>query len=226
MALDTIDQSLLIKEGQMNKQNNQDNNKTLKEKFLHEEGKKDNMLGSKPMAYRILRVWGFRFLLITLALAVYLVVLHNGSTKTNDYATIASRQMEVIGHVCEVAFHGRLKHMTVFYASDLPPLSYINDNLAKSIEYLQKSEIALDETYLKYGNYDNLVTKEYTYGTSKIVMSQIIKLNNHIFDYITVTSALSSIPVPALNFTLQILQVPAPVTGTTIIFKTRYNALF
>lgn len=79
---------------------------------------------------------------------------------------------------------------------------------------------------MKYGNYDNFVTKEYTYGTSKIVMSQIIKLNNHIFDYITVTSALSSIPVPALNFTLQILQVPAPVTGTTIIFKTRYNALF
>lgn len=116
--------------------------------------------------------------------------------------------------------------MTVFYSSDLPSLEYIRQRLSQWIDHLQKSEISLDESYLKYGTYDSLITKEYTYGTSKIVMSQNIKLNNHIFDYITVTSSLASLPVSDLNFNLQIMTVPSPTTGTTIMFKSRYNAIF
>lgn len=181
---------------------------------------------SQPLAFKLLKIWGFIFLILIILVAVILTVIHVGSNEVKDYSTIVSRQKEVIGHVSEVAFHGRLKHMTVFYSSDLPSLEYIKQRLSQWIDHLQKSEISLDESFLKYGTYDSLITKEYTYGTSKIVMSQNIKLNNHIFDYITVTSSLASLPVSDLNFNLQIMTVPSPTTVTTIMFKSRYNAIF
>lgn len=53
-----------------------------------------------------------------------------------------------------------------------------------------------------------------------------INLNNHIFDYVTVTSSLKSIPQAALNFPLQIFQTQTVGSPTTILFKTRYNSLF
>jgi hypothetical protein len=116
--------------------------------------------------------------------------------------------------------------MSLYYSTELPSYTDISNNLSLAIDSTQQGEISVDSIYLNYGSFNSLSTKQYTYGSTKIVSYFDINLNNHVFDYVTVTSSLKSLPQAALNFPLQIFQTQTVAAPTTILFKTRYNALF
>jgi hypothetical protein len=108
----------------------------------------------------------------------------------------------------------------------VPPYSEIVGNMNKSISTLQDNEIAVEEIFMKYGNYDDLMTKIYKYGTTKELFVLETGLNVHVFNLVTVSGALMTAPLPRYNFMLQILEEPNPTQGTSNLFATVYNTMY
>ena len=52
------------------------NDKTTKEKFLHEISKKSNLVVTEPQPLKVLRYWGIGYLILLLAMAIFYLVFH------------------------------------------------------------------------------------------------------------------------------------------------------
>lgn len=77
--------------------------------------KKTNLVGNEPIALKILRIWGYCYLVVFLVIAIILLVLHTRSSLMDDYLSMSNLAGVSLGNLCEVNFNARLMHLSNFY---------------------------------------------------------------------------------------------------------------
>lgn len=153
-------------------------------------------------------------------------VLHDKSEKLIDYMNISLKNGEVTSSIAEIAFNARLKHLLFFYPEIISPQGTLDSISKELISSLQTDQVEVDKIFIKYDNYDSFPTIHYSYGDNKKVIMGARHLNSQIFDYITTTNAGRGLPISLFNFSFKIMETPVVGLVVTLIFATRYDALF
>lgn len=180
-----------------------------------------------PWTWKMLRVWGITFVAALISIIISFYYVHSQQQYMEDYVSLSLNNAEVVGDICELTFFSRLKQVSLFYPQQVPPYGTIIANMDQEVKNLQQSQLAVDKSYLSYGNFDSLWVKMYSIGGQQQQIGfETLKLNTANYNFITVSSSLAASPLFFYNFSLQVLTAVDPPPGAIMMFVTRYTALF